>query len=224
MSGSGPRVLLVEDEERLARLTAEFLTRYGCEVSIEGTGEGAIRRIPIERPDVVLLDVMLPGADGLEVCRQVRGCFDGAIVMLTARDGDIDEVVGLELGADGYLAKPVNPRVLLAHVQAVHRRLTRPAKPSSSRLEVIASSRLVRLNGQPVELTDAEYDLVAYLHVREGEVVSRDELSLALRGIPYDGLDRSLDARVSRIRRKLSDDGTLLRSVRGEGYMLTGNQ
>jgi two-component system, OmpR family, response regulator len=219
--GTGPKVLLVEDEERLAKLTAEFLVRYGCEVSIEGTGDGAIRRILEERPDVVILDLMLPGVDGLEVCRQVRGDFDGAIVMLTARDDAIDEVVGLEVGADNYLAKPVNPRVLLAHVQAVHRRLNRPVAHGTPQLEVVSSSRVVRFGGKVVDLTDAEFDLVAYLQAREGEVVSRDELSLALRGIPYDGLDRSLDARVSRIRRKLKDDGTMLRSVRGEGYLMS---
>lgn len=216
------RVLLVEDDPALVGLIGDFLRGHGYDVDVQTRGDEAVGRILETSPDLVLLDLMLPGLDGMEVCRRVRAQgHGGAIVMLTARDDSLDEILGLEFGADDYLTKPVRPRVLLAHVQAVLRRL----QPSSRRitrgaLELDTASRRVTLRDEPVDLTTAEFELLAELAVHAGEVRSRDELSMALRGCLWDGVDRAIDLRVSRLRRKLGDDGTILKSVRGSGYLL----
>lgn len=229
-----PRVLLVEDDARLAALVQEYLEREGFAVTLEARGDRAAERIPRERPDVVILDLMLPGLDGLAVCRAVRPAFPGAILMLTARGEEVDEIVGLEVGADDYLAKPVRPRLLLARLHALLRRRAAPSPEAAptvpedgalrvGALEVWPARREARYQGAPLDLTTAEFDLLALLAGRAGEVVSREELYLALRGIPYDGLDRSMDLRVARIRRKLGDDArqpAIIKSVRGAGYLL----
>lgn len=225
-----PRVLIVEDDPRLAELVREYLRDNGFEVAIEPHGDVAVARITETHPDVVILDLMLPGLDGLEICRRVRPTFDGAILMLTARGDEIDEVVGLELGADDYLAKPVRPRVLLARLNSLLRR-HRPISAGEDEgdamhvgaLTIIADSRVARLDGELLDLTTAEFDLLLLLAGHAGEVLPRDEIYRELRGIEYDGLDRSVDLRVVRLRKKLGDDARqprLLKSVRGIGYLL----
>lgn len=221
-------VLVVEDDRELAALVASFLSKNGFEVSVEHDGARAIERIPTENPDVVVLDLMLPGADGLTVCREVRARYDGAIFMLTARDDDLDEVVGLEVGADDYMAKPVRPRVLLARLTALLRRLGPRAaaiggagtRLSVGELTLNTGTREVSFGGEIVQLTTAEFDLLRFLAVNAGRPVDRDTLYRELRGIEWDGVDRSIDLRVSRVRRRLGAGGELIKSVRGKGYQL----
>src|SRR5574344_1799303 len=172
-----PKILIVEDDERLARLTQEYLIRNGLEVGVEPDGNRAIRRIIAEQPDLVVLDVMLPGADGLTICREVRPHYHQPILMLTARTEDMDQVLGLEMGADDYVAKPVQPRVLLARIRALLRRTDKvPEDEVAQRIEfddlvIDNGGRSVTLNGELVDFTSAEYD----------------------------GQDRSIDVRISRI-------------------------
>ncbi len=233
-----PHILLVEDDPRLAALVKEYLEQSGLTVSHEPRGDLAPARILSETPDLVILDLMLPGLDGLSICKAVREEFRGAILMLTARGDEVDEVVGLELGADDYLAKPVSPRLLLARVNSLLRRTAAdprraphqpapgaapPESVTLGALEVDSARRAVSLAGRPVDLTTAEFDLLWYLCLRPGEVLSRERIYRELRGIEYDGLDRSIDLRVARLRKKLGDDGKqprLIKSVRGTGYLL----
>jgi len=221
------RILIVEDDAKLALLVQEYLQSNGFEVIIEPRGDRAPDRILTERPDLVILDLMLPGLDGLQVCREVRPRFPNPILMLTARGEEVDEVVGLELGADDYLAKPVRPRLLLARINALLRRLPQPAHGEGAiilgALTIEPANRRATLAGQELDLTTAEFDLLLYLARRAGEAVTREEIYRDLRGIEWDGLDRSIDLRVARLRRKLGDDGRnpqQIKSVRGTGYVL----
>jgi two-component system OmpR family response regulator/two-component system response regulator RstA len=225
------RLLLVEDDAELASMVADYLTPQDFDVAIEGRGDLAIARIASEKPDVVVLDVNLPGMDGFSICRNVRTSFPGPILILTARGEEVDEVVGLEVGADDYLAKPVRPRILLARLRA-HLRKSTSVDGALGRSEVIslgslridASRRIVELGSLTVETTTAEFDLLWLLAQHAGKVLSRREMFEHLHGFPYDGLDRSIDLRVSRLRRKLGDDPEkpqLIKSVRGVGYLLS---
>ncbi len=224
-------ILLVEDDERLAELTAEYLARNELSVNIEPRGDVAEGRILSEQPDLVILDVMLPGKDGFEVCRAVRQQYRGVILMLTARDEDFDQILGLELGADDYIAKPVQPRVLLARIKALLRRLPVSGEADSDteskvfgQFRISQATRTAMLNGQVIDLTTAEFDLLWLLACHAGNVLSRDDLLLELRGIGFDGLDRSIDARISRLRKKLNDDPenpTRIKTVRGKGYLFS---
>ncbi|MEM9067440.1 MAG: response regulator transcription factor [Myxococcota bacterium] len=221
------RILVVEDDERLAEMVASFLSDHDFRTTIEGDGGRAVTRILHEEPDLVVLDVMLPAVDGFTICRRVRaGGYAKPILMLTARSADIDEVEGLEDGADDYVRKPVRPRVLLARINALLRRKEAHA-PSArvdlGRLVIDPRSRVATLDQQGLVLTDGEFELLLYLARRAGTIVSRDEIYRELRGIEYDGMDRSVDLRISRIRRKLNDTGgtpSIIRSVRGVGYLL----
>lgn len=221
-----PRVLIVEDDERLASLTQEYLIRNGLEVGVEADGNRAIRRIIEEQPDMVVLDLMLPGADGLTVCREVRPHYSLPILMLTARTDDMDQVLGLEMGADDYVAKPVQPRVLLARIRALLRR-TEKVEEGQQRLDfgelvIDNGARAVLLNEQPVEFTSAEYDLLWLLASNAGKILSREDIFERLRGIEYDGQDRSIDVRISRIRPKIGDDPDnprRIKTVRSKGYL-----
>lgn len=228
-----PRLLVVDDDPKLAGLVAEYLEREGFVVSTEGSGGRAVERIVNEHPDVVILDVMLPGIDGFEVCRRVRTRYQGLILMLTARGEEIDEVLGLESGADDYLAKPVRPRLLLTRIRALLRRIggagrddegDGPEAPiDCGSLRVDPANRRATVDDRDLELTTAEFDLLACLAQRAGRVVSRDELYRRLRGIEYDGLDRSIDLCVARLRKKVEADPPhpkWIKSVRGTGYLL----
>ncbi|NLW04613.1 MAG: response regulator [Pseudomonadaceae bacterium] len=228
-----PRILIVEDDARLATLTREYLEGNGFQISIEGDGARAVERILRENPDLIILDVMLPGEDGLSICRKVKMERDIPILMLTARTDDMDQVVGLEMGADDYVAKPVRPRVLLARVRALLRRAeAQPAANDSTntqqaRLEfgdliIDSSMREAWLNTEAIELTSAEFDLLWLLASNAGRVLTREEIFTALRGIEYDGQDRSIDVRVSRIRPKVGDDPMhprRIKTVRSKGYL-----
>lgn len=224
-----PRILIVEDDERLATLTREYLESNGMDVSVVNDGEEAVRRIRADQPDLVVLDLMLPGADGLTVCREVRPAFRNPILMLTARTDDMDQVLGLEMGADDYVAKPVKPRVLLARIRALLRRVETEHERDQPqmRLEfgnlvIDNSAREVVLEGKSVDLTSAEYDLLWLLASNAGNVLSRETIFEKLRGIQYDGQDRSIDVRISRIRPKVGDDPDnprRIKTVRSKGYL-----
>ena len=230
------RILLVEDDARLADLTAEYLRKNDFEVLIEPHGLRAEARILDERPDLVILDVMLPGKDGFEVCRAVRAQYAGVILMLTARDEDFDQILGLELGADDYIAKPVQPRLLLARIKALLRRAPAGSGPGETtdssqsaeltfgRFRISQATRSTSLGEERIDLTTAEFDLLWLLARHAGSILSRDDLLQELRGIGFDGLDRSIDARISRLRRKLGDDPenpTRIKTVRGKGYLFS---
>jgi len=226
------RILIVEDDRRLADLTREYLEANGLRVTLEADGALAAARILGERPDLVVLDLMLPGEDGLSICRKVRGGYNGPILMLTARSDDMDQVLGLEMGADDYVCKPVRPRVLLARVRALLRRRETLEAPAE-RLQRLGFGPLVIdqamreawLRGQGIELTSAEFDLLWLLAANAGRILSREEIFTALRGIEYDGQDRSIDVRISRIRPKIGDDPLhprLIKTVRGKGYLFVG--
>ena len=229
-------ILIVEDDERLAELTREYLSSNGLSVSVEHNGAVAVERIKQEQPDLVILDLMLPGEDGLGVCRLVRPTYAGPIIMLTARTDELDQVVGLEVGADDYVCKPVQPRLLLARISAMLRRVNKtPAHVDSSQvptgedarhhfgdLTIDNAMREAWLGEQDIELTSAEFDLLWLLASNAGRVLSREEIFSALRGISYDGQDRSIDVRVSRIRPKIGDDPEhprRIKTVRSRGYL-----
>jgi DNA-binding response OmpR family regulator len=228
---AAPDILLVEDDSRLAELTATYLGQHELRVVIEARGERALDRFQQEQPRLVLLDLLLPGKDGLTICREIRRQSSVPILILTAKDTDLDHVIGLEAGADDYVMKPVDPMVLLARVRALLRRTERDREAPAERrqdvqlgtLRISETSREVWLQGQSVPLTTQEFELLALLARRAGELVSRDEVFRAMRGIDYDGLDRSIDGRVSKLRRKLGDDAaapTRIKTVWGKGYLL----
>ena len=223
-----PRILIVEDDERLAMLTQDYLRRNGLDVAIETDGTRAIRRIISEQPDLVVLDVMLPGSDGLTVCREVRPHYTHPILMLTARTEDMDQVLGLEMGADDYVAKPAQPRLLLARIRALLRRSdTVPTDDTPQRLEfgdlvIDNGGRSVTLNDELIDFTSAEYDLLWLLASNAGRILSREDIFERLRGIEYDGQDRSIDVRISRIRPKIGDDPEnpkRIKTVLSKGYL-----
>lgn len=227
---SEPHILLVDDDESLSRLVRQYLQGQGFEVSVVEDGIAAIEAIDNTAPDLVILDLMLPGQDGLSVCREVRPRYQGAILMLTALDDDIDEVAGLETGADDYLAKPVRPRVLLARIRALLRRGESKSvdgqqqEITTAQLTINRSNRTVLVNRTAVDVTDAEFALLWLFAEYKGQVLSRDDINRNLRGLEHDGFDRSIDLRVSRLRKKIGDDPKephIIKSVRGKGYLLT---
>lgn len=226
-------ILLVEDDIRLADLVSEYLDAQDFTINVEYRGDTAVERIIREQPDMVILDLMLPGKDGLSVCRDVRNDYPGPILILTAKEDDMDQVAGLELGADDYVKKPVEPRVLLARIRAVFRRADRNA-PSTPRepaqqdrlsfgaLTIEFTSREVFMSGRQIELSTTEFDLLWLLAANSGKVLDRDHIYRTLKGIEYDGLDRSMDVAVSRLRKKLEDDPQKpfrIKTVWGSGYL-----
>jgi len=222
------RILLVEDSARLATSIRDYLERHAFEVTIEGDGLAAASRFERLRPDLVILDLMLPGRDGLAICRDIRRHHRVPILILTAKGENIDQVLGLEMGADDYVVKPVEPRVLLARIEAILRRSrtetgeARAMKLEGGRLSVDAARRAASISGRPLDLTTGDFDILWLLASRHGTVVTRDEILRVVRGIDYDGLDRSIDARICRLRRKLQDAGgaeSMIKTVRLRGYL-----
>ena len=220
--------LLVEDDARLAALTAEYLGGHGVVVTCTGDGAAGLEEASRRAYDVVLLDLMLPGKHGLEVCRELRSRSDVPIVILTARGEEADRVTGLELGADDYLAKPFSPRELLARIRAVVRRARGQVGPSVKPVRVGAlaldpGARRATVQGQEIVLTGYEFSLLYALASRAGRVLSREQLIELAGGSVDDAFDRSVDVHVSRLRQKLGDDPKnprMLKTVRGSGYML----
>lgn len=221
-------LLLVEDDRRLAALTREYLESHGAVVTVVEDGNRGLDEALRGRFDAVLLDLMLPGKDGLEVCRELRARSDVPVIVLTARGEEADRVMGLELGADDYLAKPFSPRELLARIRAVVRRAKGRAGPARGILRVGGllvdpGSRRVTLEGRDVALTGYEFALLEALARRAGRVLSREQLMELARGSAEEAFDRSVDVHVSRLRQKLGDDPKrprLIKTVRGSGYVL----
>lgn len=219
------RVLLVDDDDALGALLTEYLGRFGMSVRTATHPEEGLRLLRRDPPDVVVLDVMLPGTDGFAVCRRIRETSRVPIVMLTARGDVTDRVVGLELGADDYVPKPFDPRELAARIQAVLRRGAPGAGPGEVRragpLEVNLATRGVRLAGEEILLTTSEFELLALFLRHPGRVLSRDRLLAETRGVDWESYDRSIDVLVSRLRQKLRDDArrpAFIRTVRRTGY------
>jgi DNA-binding response OmpR family regulator len=221
------RVLLVEDDARLAELITEYLSGYEFSVELVTRGDQALDRFQALAPDVVVLDLMLPGLDGMLVCRQIRDVSDVPILILTAREDSYDEVSGLEQGADDFVNKPVQPRVLLARLRALLRRAQGKSGVDARMLEfgtlrISTTDRSVTWRGQPCVLSNTEYKLLLVLAESAGRVLSRDALLKKMRGIEFDGLDRSIDNSISKLRRKFDDgDSEKIKTVWGEGYLFS---
>lgn len=223
-------IMLVEDDMSLAEWFSDYLTEHGYMVTLVNRGDVAIELIREDQPDLVVLDIMLPVKDGFDVCREVRGFYHGPILMMTARDQEMDEVLGLELGADDYVTKPIKPRAMLSRVKALLRRVNNQEKstPESEnciqfgQFHLDANSRTTLLNGYKVPISSNEFDVLWYLAQSAGQVVNRNELVKAIRGIDYDGFDRSMDIIVSRLRKKLGDDANnpfRIKTIWGQGYL-----
>jgi len=235
MIQSKPHILIVEDDAELAEWMQDYLAAKNYEVIVTHRGDDAVTLIQKCNPDIVILDGMLPGMDGMDVCKTVRPAFVNAIIMLTARDEEIDEVLGLEMGADDYLTKPVRARALLARIR---KHIDRQATTSTNRNETLSDAEesdilqfnnlvidrqamVVSLDDVKIKISSNEFDVLWLLAKRAGQIVSRDELVSELRGFDYDGFDRSIDLRVSRLRKKLHDDPAQpfrIKTIWGKGY------
>ena len=225
-----PKVLFVEDDEKLASLIEKYLSQQGFEVEVVGDGSDAPSAVLASQPDLVMLDLMLPGKDGFTIYREIRAHYSGSILFLTASEDDMDHVAGIELGADDFITKPVQPRVLLARIRMLLRRQgnndssidTAPGDLSYGGLIIRGGRRTVTLNQEPVPLTASEFNLLWLLASHPEEVLSRDCLYRNLRGIEYDGMDRGIDSKVATLRRKLGDSASMstrIITVRGQGYL-----
>jgi len=225
------RILLVEDDPRLAEMLLEYLGQAGFGVTVAHFGATALERLNEADYDAVVLDLMLPDMDGLEVCRRLRAQRDTPVLMLTARGDAIDRIVGLELGADDYLPKPFEPRELLARLRAIVRRRVRGAAGEKAlhfgRLELDTAARAVRLDGKACELTGYQFDLLVALAKNAGRVMSRETLMDLLKGEGFESFDRSIDVHVSRIRACIEDNPKKPRrviTVRTAGYVFAKAQ
>jgi DNA-binding response OmpR family regulator len=227
-SAPSARILLVEDDRKFAAQVRTYLEQQFFEVAVVHDGERAVAEILARAPDLVVLDLMLPGLDGIAILRRCRPQYGGRVLMLTASHAESDHVAGLEVGADDFVTKPVVPRILLARIRALLRREGPQSGPDTGpihcgELTVDPATRDVRYRGTEVPLTGAEFDLIRLLAGRSGEVISRDVLCRQVRGVAYDGIDRAIDIHVARVRRKLEQAGAprlLIKAVRGEGYVL----
>jgi DNA-binding response OmpR family regulator len=231
MTSVSPRrtkVLVIDDDERLNALLTRYMDRFGFAVSSATDPRSGLRILKSDAPDIVILDVMLPEMDGFAVCRKVRESSRVPIIMLTARGEVMDRILGLELGADDYLAKPFEPRELVARVQAVLRRGAPPDNEERLHvggLVVDGSTRCARLAGRDLAVTTAEFELLALLVRNRGRVLSRERILDGTRGIDWEAYDRSIDVLISRLRQKLGDDAkhpSFIRTVRGAGYIFIG--
>lgn len=221
------KILLAEDDQRLAQLVSAYLQKNELDIIIEDTGDKVEAAVEQHQPNLLILDIGLPGKNGLDICRDIRPVFTGPILMLTARDSDADQVLGLEYGADDYVIKPAEPRVLLARVRALLRR----AKPQNTknndilefnRLIIKCAQRHVTLEDQVVTLSSHEFDLLVELAKNAGTVLSREYLFKTVYHREYDGLDRSIDVRMSQLRKKIKDDGEKperIKTIWGRGYL-----
>jgi two-component system, OmpR family, phosphate regulon response regulator OmpR len=224
------RILLIEDDRRLAEMVKNYLGEFGFSVTAAGSGGAGIALYRRESFDALILDLMLPDMDGLEVCRQLRADANARILMLTARGDAMDRVIGLEMGADDYLAKPFEPRELLARLRSVLRRArNEPASETLrfGRLEIDTAARQARLDGAACSLTSHQFALLLALARHAGRVMSRDALMDLLKNERFDAFDRSIDVHISRIRAAIEDDPKKPRrviTVRGAGYVFAKAQ
>ena len=224
-------ILVVDDDAEIRSLVAEYLGQQGYEVEVASDGTGMFTSLDARRPDLVVLDVMLPGEDGLALCRRLRAQSDLPVIMLTARGDDIDRIIGIEMGADDYLAKPFNPRELLARIRSVLRRVraspvatgkVRQLRFAGWTLDCVAR-HLVDPDGVVVPLSGAQFRLLMAFVERPQRVLDRDQLLDVTRGITADAFDRSIDVQISRLRQMLRDNGRrprIIKTVRNGGYVL----
>ena len=217
------KLAIIDDDQEILTLLDEYLEKNGFEVEGFADGESFLGRDETEF-SLLILDIGLPGIDGLEICRRLRLKSSIPIIMLTAASDDLDRILGLELGADDYLGKPFNPRELLARIKALLRRTHTDSEEeiSSGQIDINSAARKASIAGTELELTGAEFDLLCVFHKNLGTVLSRNEIGELLHGRRIDPLDRSIDTNVSRLRQKLSDhfEGEIIQSVRGKGYVL----
>jgi DNA-binding response OmpR family regulator len=222
-------ILVVEDDIDIAETICDYLQQENFNATYESNGLLAEKRMLAEQPSLVLLDVMLPGKDGLSICRDVRPFYNGYILMFTAKEDDIDQIVGLEVGADDYLIKPVKPRLILAKIKSFLRRSipTQDQAPTQliqlGALSIDSLNRRVTLDNIHIHLTSAEFDLLEILAKNAGQILSRTEISIKLFGKEFDGLERGIDNRISQLRKKLLDNDQVsprFKTVRNKGYVL----
>jgi two-component system phosphate regulon response regulator OmpR len=225
------RILIVEDDSRLADMLLEYLGRAGFGVTVAPLGATALEKLSEADYDAVVLDLMLPDMDGLNVCRQLRAKYDTPVLMLTARGDAVDRIVGLELGADDYLPKPFEPRELVARLRAIMRRRLRGTTDERplrfGRLELDTGARVVRLDGKPCELTGYQFDLLLALAKNAGRVLSREVLMDLVKGEEFESFDRSIDVHISRIRAVIEDNPKKpqrIITVRAVGYVFAKAQ
>ena len=223
-------ILVVDDEPKIVQLARDYLEKNGFMVLSSGNGQQALAITRQERPDLIVLDLMLPGMDGLDVCRAIRRESDVPIIMLTARAEEADQLIGLELGADDYITKPFSPRALVARVRALLRRaqgeLLQDEVLRAGDLELDLKRKQVTINGNPVHLTRSEFSLLETLAKHPGQPLSREQLLERLHGVVYDGVDRSVDSHIKNLRRKIEPDPAepiYILTVYGFGYKLQGD-
>jgi DNA-binding response OmpR family regulator len=234
-------ILLIDDDSRLASMVGDYLHAQGLSMSHAGDGMAGLTQVQALKPDLVILDWMMPGIDGLEVCRRLRALAEPVrhtpVLMLTAKGDAMDKVIGLELGADDYLSKPFEPRELLARIKAILRRQAMPSAASGSfadaalicfgSLEIDTHAREVRVNGKPAELTSYQFDLLVALAERAGRVLTREQIMEAVRGRELEAFDRSIDVHMGRIRAAIETDvkePKRILTVRGVGYVFAKQQ
>lgn len=223
-----PHILLVEDDARLSQLVSEYLNQHDFTVTSLSDGTGLLDEIKQHSPDLVVLDVMLPGDNGFTLCKKIRPEYQGPLLFMTAKNSDFDHVLGLEIGADDYVMKPVEPRVLLARIQALLRRsntiktpIERATQLRFGQLTLDYLARKVTLKNEDVPLTSHEFDMLWKLAANASQLVDRNTLYRELIGREYDGLDRSADVRISRLRKKLQDDPRhpyRIKTIWGKGF------
>jgi DNA-binding response OmpR family regulator len=224
-----PTILIIDDDAKLNQLLKDFLKDYGYAAITATRPTQGLKKLRQDAPDLVILDIMLPEMDGFEVCRAIRQTSNIPIIMLTARGEVTDKVVGLELGADDYLAKPFEPRELVARIQSVLRRTRQPSDNQTltfDRLTIDMDKRIALLDGNPVDLTTNEFAALVLLVRNAGKVLNRDQILQELRGMDCDAFNRSVDIAVSRLRQKLNDNPKspeFIKTVWGTGYVFIGN-
>ena len=226
------KVLLIDDDFRHSELLKNYLSRYGMKLDCVGDAEKGLKRFDISDPDLLLLDVMLPGKNGFDVCAEIRKKSNVPIIMLTARGDVSDRISGLELGADDYIGKPFEPRELVARIQSVLRRVDKEVKSSDGVLKfdgltLDTNSRTAKVDGNAVELTSMEYELLFILAKNTGKKMHRDELLSKLRGINATILTRSIDIMVSRVRNKIGDKAKparFIQTIWGSGYIFVAKE
>jgi len=225
-----PLILVVEDDPSLADWIGDYLLQNQFEVALANRGDEAVNLVKIDEPDMVVLDINLPIMNGFEVCREIRQFYTNPVLMLTARGDESDEVNGLESGANDYLIKPVRPKALLARINSLLGRNLSSSQSSQVReygaFRIDADSRSVYLEQTVIDISSQEFDLLWLLSKQAGSILSRDEIVSELRGIEYDGFNRSVDIMISRLRKKLADDSgkpTKIKTVWGKGYVFVSD-
>lgn len=226
MSSTIPKILLVEDDQKLARLICSYLKENDFDVTWLNNGDQADEYMASGAFSLVLLDVMLPGKDGFEICRAIRVKFNGPIIMVTARTNSLDQLRGLEIGADDYIYKPIEPLILIARIRALLRRAKQPDKNMNiiqfGKLQINNTTRSVKIGDASINLTENEFELLIELSKKPGEIISREYLFLKLVRRDYDGIDRTIDGRISRLRKKLGDNidsPYRIKTIWGKGYL-----